>query len=121
MSFSDSMFMRYINFFGKEVEVITKTPQEDEEGNIVKTAKGKIVYDEETSTVTAGIMESTGNETLFNNATKQEEGLIGVFFKEDQDKLNSNSRIIYKDKILYMGEPVERETHFEVRLEEIKI
>lgn len=120
MAFSESMFKRHMALFGEEIEVTTRTPRVVS-GEVVKTTKGKIVYNEEVNTVEARIIEKGINETLFNNATKQQEEVIGLFYKADVDKLNENSRILYKGKVLYMSAPIERETHYEVKLEYIKI
>jgi len=108
---NDRLIRVEMNQFGKEIEVITRTPKKNE-----KDSKGKIVYNEESSTVTARIIENTGNETIWNNAIQQNEGATGLFFLEDGDKLNENSRLIYNGEVFYMKKPIKRMTHWEVPL-----
>lgn len=110
------IFEELLGAFGVLVTVITRTPKTSS-GTVVKTDKGKIVYDEEINEdVLCRVLDNTGNEVLWNNAMEQSNSATGLFRKTDIDLLNENSRIIYKGDVYYMKKPTERFTHYEVPL-----
>jgi hypothetical protein len=119
-AFSPEMFDTYIDTFGMEITVITVTPKIID-GEIQKNKKGKIITEEETSPVTARILENPTNEVLWNNMIQQKSDAIGLFHKTDKDKLNENSRLLYNGQVYYMKEPKERFTHMEVPLSKKKV
>jgi hypothetical protein len=117
MILSPSIFEQILIRFGVEVDVITRTPKE-EDGEIQRTTKGNVIYDEETNTVTARILDNPGSEAFWKNTMMQTENAVGLFRLTDKDYLNENSRVLYDGKIYYMKKPVKRQTHYEVQLTE---
>lgn len=105
-----------IELFGEMVEVVTRTPQKDKEGEIIKNRKGRIIYDETTYTIKARIIENKTTESLWNQTIQQKTDAMGLFNLQDNDKLNENSRVIYHDQIYYMKKPAKRITGIEVPL-----
>ncbi|MDH7506198.1 MAG: hypothetical protein QHH15_00220 [Candidatus Thermoplasmatota archaeon] len=120
MVIDPSMFYVLMDEFGVEIEVITRTPSTIA-GIIQTDEKGRTIYNEESSMVTARILENTGGEVMWNNAIEQSANATGLFFLDDIDKLNENSRLIYNGDIFYMKKPTKRITHYEVPLEKKEV
>lgn len=120
MTLSPSIFEQILVRFGVKVEVITRTPHiEDDE--IQRTSKGNIIYDEETNTLTARMLDNPGSEMFWKNTMMQTENAVGLFRLINGEYLNENSRVLYDGKLYYMKKPVKRQTHYEVPLTEKEV
>lgn len=116
---------RMINQHGRLVQVTTRTPQEDPQGEVVRDSRGHTIYDEEVNTVTARVKVLRGGEHLVRNNILQVGDAVGIFKLTDAAYLNEQSYLFIQDTNTLgdgqsfnfkIDKPVFKKTHIEANL-----
>lgn len=116
---------RMINQHGRLVQLTTRTPQEDEQGEIVRDSRGHTIYDEEVNTVIARVKVLRGGERLVRNNILQVGDAVGIFKLTDAAYLNEQSYLFIQDTNTLgdgqsfnfkIDKPVFKKTHIEANL-----
>ncbi len=114
-----------INQYGRLVQVTTRTPTENGQGEIVKDNRGHVVYNEEINTITARIKVMRGGERLVRNNILQVGDAVGIFKLSDAGTLNEQSYLFLQDVNtegygqsfnFKIEKPVHKQTHIEANL-----
>lgn len=119
-----------INRLGRLVTITTRTPQKDQERNVVKDTRGHPIYTETINTTIARVKVMRGHERIIQNNILQTGDAIGLFKLADAGYLNEDSHLYIKDTNtegdgqsfnFKIGKPVFKETHIECNLRRSEI
>jgi len=122
----EAAFLKFLNRYGIDVQVTTKTPQLEEDGiTEVVDDRGKVQFDEEFNILKARMKVLTGREKEIEKLDLKPGDATGLFRLDDIEYLNDESYVYFETyagpqfnfKIL---DVIPHQTHIQVLMHRIK-